>query len=93
MKESGMAVGAIEIGVARNLLHTQSGKGKEIADYLRRELGLPEKLISFEVKFERQELITVTCVYYPTERKESVADMPPMGQPQREQRFPGNDHG
>ena len=88
-----MADGSIDVGVSAKLLHTNSGKGKEIADYLRHELGLPETLISFEVKFERQELITVTCVYYPTERKESVADMPPMGQPQREQRFPGNDHG
>lgn len=63
-----MADGSIDVGVSAKLLHTNSGKGKEIADYLRHELGLPEKLISFEVKFERQELITVTCVYFPTER-------------------------
>ena len=88
-----MADGSIDVGVSAKLLHTNSGKGKEIADYLRHELGLHENLISFEVRFERRELITVTCVYYPTERKEGAADMPPMGQPQREQRFPGNDHG
>ena len=49
----------------------QSGKGKELQDLLRRELGIPDSAKSFEVRFAIQEPVTVRVVYMPCEREEA----------------------
>ena len=41
----------------------KSGKGKEITDFLRRELGIPEGVQSFEIRIAMNEAITVKCQY------------------------------
>lgn len=48
-----------------DILFSHMGRGKEIADFLRAELGLPERVISFEVRFAPRDAITVTCTYCP----------------------------
>lgn len=55
------------------VLLTYDGRGKEIADFLRSELGLPEEVISFEVRFAPQDRIVVNCTYYPLELPEDPA--------------------
>jgi hypothetical protein len=49
------------------LMSTTSGKGRELADLLRRELGVPDNAISFEVRFALNEVVTVKCEYMPAE--------------------------
>lgn len=46
------------------------GKGKEIREYLQRELSIPAYCRSFTVKLEMSEVIRVECEYLATERKE-----------------------
>lgn len=41
------------------------GRGKELSDLLREELGIPKGVQSFEVRFARGEPVTVTCQYLP----------------------------
>lgn len=43
------------------------GKGKELCDLLRKELSIPPLVISFSVKFERNETVKVVCEYMPLE--------------------------
>lgn len=52
-------------GQARLCLTTRSGKGKELCDLLRRELGLPETVRWFEVRFCMEEPVSVKCDYLP----------------------------
>lgn len=49
-------------------LTVRSGKGKELCDLLRRELGIPELVTGFTVKFEMDDVVRVNCDYLPTER-------------------------
>lgn len=46
-------------------LTARSGKGKELCDLLRRELGLPETVRWFEVRFSTDEPVSVKCDYLP----------------------------
>jgi hypothetical protein len=45
-------------------MRPNSGKGKELQDLLRRELGIPESVKWFQVRFAMDELVSVTCEYY-----------------------------
>ena len=40
-----------------------SGKGKELQDLLRKELGIPDSVKWFQVRFAMDELVSVTCEY------------------------------
>lgn len=53
-----------------DILFPHAGRGKEIADFLRAELGLPDRVISFEVRFDPQKPIAVSCTYHPRELPE-----------------------
>jgi hypothetical protein len=46
------------------------GKGRELNDLLRRELGIPAGVQWFEVRFGMDELVTVKCQYVPRPRDE-----------------------
>lgn len=50
---------------AQIILTTRTGKGKELCELLRRELGLPETVRWFEVRFSRDEPISVKCDFLP----------------------------
>lgn len=45
-----------------------SGKGKELNDLLRRELGIPDSAKSYTVHFAVNEAVTVTCEYFALEK-------------------------
>ena len=53
--------------MADKLLTVKSGKGKELCDLLRKELGLPGIVVSFSVHFAVDEAVTVDCKYLPRE--------------------------
>jgi hypothetical protein len=42
-----------------------SGRGKELCDMLRKELGVPDGVREFEVRFAMNEAISVRCKYLP----------------------------
>lgn len=44
-----------------------SGRGRELADMLRRELGVPDHVLSFSVHFGVKSLVRVQCEYIPKE--------------------------
>lgn len=46
----------------------QSGKGKELLELLRRELGIPDSVVWFTVRFARDEVVSVTCEYMAKEQ-------------------------
>lgn len=46
----------------------QSGKGKELQELLRRELGIPASVVWFTVRFARDEIVSVTCEYMAKEQ-------------------------
>lgn len=48
------------------VLLPNKGKGKEIFDYLKKELGIPDRPISVEVRFAVGEIVKVTVEYMPT---------------------------
>lgn len=55
------------------LMQVRAGKGKELQDLLRRELGIPAGVRWFEVRFgssdkDDAELVVVRCEYLPRER-------------------------
>jgi hypothetical protein len=47
----------------KNIMLSTSGEGKELSDYLRRELGIPPGVTNFEVRFARNEPVVVKCEY------------------------------
>lgn len=47
-----------------------NGKGKELADLLRRELGIPGGVREFSVRFALGEVIMVNCTYFAKAAKE-----------------------
>ena len=49
------------------LLLTNSEKALRVVKLLREEFGLPENVMWFEVRFEVDEPVKVTCQYHPTE--------------------------
>lgn len=44
------------------------GRGKELQELLRKELGIPESCKWFQVRFAVDEVVSVTCEYMPRER-------------------------
>ena len=49
------------------------GVGKEIQDFIRTRLEIPEHATSFEIRFAVDELVTVKCEFFPApKRVESV---------------------
>lgn len=52
------------------------GRGKELCDLLRAELGLPGGLRFFEVRFAEGEPINVRCEYVPSEGEPEGVDDP-----------------
>lgn len=52
-----------------SVIQCMSGKGRELCDLLRRELGIPANAISFEVRFAVNECVTVKCEYQPELQK------------------------
>lgn len=49
----------------KTFLVTTTGRGKELCDMLRKELGVPESAVSFEVRFAVDECVKVKCEYMP----------------------------
>jgi len=64
------------------MLISTSGKGKEIADYLREALNIPAHVRWFDVRFAVGEPVTVRCEFFPAEVPEpedDPADPPSYG--------------
>lgn len=57
--------------MANKFLIPTDGKGKELQELLRRELGIPNTATSFEVRFAIDEVITVKCEYLAELRPEN----------------------
>lgn len=57
--------------VNQRLLTPRSGKGKELCDLLRRELGIPERVTGFTVTFQLDDVVRVNCDYIPAQRSEA----------------------
>lgn len=53
----------------QDFICTNRGIGKELIDLLRKELSIPEGVMSFEVRFAVNELVTVNCTYAPKTQK------------------------
>lgn len=51
-------------------LVTTHGLGKELCDHLRKVLNIPEGVRWFEVRFAKDEAISVQCEYLPRQREE-----------------------
>jgi hypothetical protein len=51
------------------ILMSQHGRGKELQDMLRKELGVPDGCRWFSVRFEVGEPVRVECEYTPEERR------------------------
>ena len=49
------------------VMQSMSGRGRELQDMLRRELGVPEHALSFSVHFGVDSLVRVQCEYMPKE--------------------------
>lgn len=52
----------------RKILDPMFGRGKELSDMLRAEFGVPPDAIWFEVRFARDEAVTVKCEFFPRAR-------------------------
>lgn len=50
------------------------GRGKELCDLLRRDLGIPKKATWFEVRFAVREAVSVKCEYIPEDRAGIAAE-------------------
>ena len=46
---------------------TRTGKGKELSDLLRKELKIPDRVVSFSVHFAVDDVVYVECKYMPAE--------------------------
>lgn len=47
------------------LMTPMKGRGKELCEMLRAELKIPDSVQWFEVRFHREEAVTVRCQYAP----------------------------
>lgn len=56
----------------KKVLVCTSGKGKEVADYLREQLNIPGRVYEFKVIFSLDDAVRVECGYYPTEKKDNA---------------------
>jgi len=63
---------------SRQPLLPNRGRGKRLSDLLRKELGVPEGCREFSVRFAFGEIVTVNCVYCPSE---AVETPPPARDP------------
>lgn len=63
---------------SRDPLMPHRGRGKELNDLLRAELGVPEGCQEFSVRFAVGEVVSVSCKYQPKERDREAA---PEAQP------------
>ncbi|MBU9154204.1 hypothetical protein KTD28_06225 [Burkholderia gladioli] len=50
------------------VMNSMNGRGRELADMLRRELGVPDHVLSFSVHFGIDSLVRVQCEYIPKEK-------------------------
>lgn len=48
----------------KEVLFADDGDGKEIVEYLREKLSIPENAVCFTVTFEYNSPIKVECLYY-----------------------------
>ena len=53
--------------MADQVMHSMSGRGRELQDMLRRELGVPDRVLSFSVHFGVDSIVRVQCEYMPKE--------------------------
>ena len=53
----------------RAILVSNTGKGKELQELLRKELGIPERVQWFEVRFAIEEPVRVVCQFHPVEER------------------------
>lgn len=60
--------------MAREVLNTVRGRGKELAELLLKELNLPVGTIAFEVRFAVDSDVTVKCEYLPEQASEDGQD-------------------
>lgn len=51
--------------MAESVMNSMTGRGRELADQLRRELGVPDHVLSFSVHFSVDSLVRVQCEYMP----------------------------
>lgn len=61
-----------------NYLVPQAGRGKELQELLRKELGVPEGATAFSVRFAHDDVVRVECTYLPVDRS-AVADITTLG--------------
>ncbi|MFP3798703.1 hypothetical protein [Paraburkholderia sp. SIMBA_027] len=54
--------------MAEIVMNSMNGRGRELADMLRRELGVPDHVLSFSVHFGLDSLVRVQCEYIPKEQ-------------------------
>ena len=50
----------------KKILLASSGRGKELAELLRSEFGIPAEVKWFEIRFAINEPVTVTCQFIAT---------------------------
>jgi hypothetical protein len=51
--------------IKRTAMHPYGGKGRELYEFLKKELCIPEGVRWFEVRFAMDEAVAVTCHYLP----------------------------
>ncbi len=56
---------AEQLAQPSKFLTPMHGRGKELCDMLRKELGIPEGARSFDVRFAYDDIVTVRCEYMP----------------------------
>lgn len=54
------------------VMQSSTGRGRELADMLRRELGIPDNVLSFSVHFSVNSALRVQCEYMPKEHVRNV---------------------
>jgi hypothetical protein len=47
------------------------GRGMELARLLRKELGIPEAAVWFEIRFALNELVSVKCEFFPADTSDT----------------------
>ncbi|MCO6427527.1 hypothetical protein [Nitrosomonas communis] len=53
------------------MLFTHEGKGKEVVDFLKEKLSIPNECAEFSVRFKWGQPIAVECEYYPEEKNDN----------------------
>jgi hypothetical protein len=55
-----------------------SGVGQELREHIERVLNLPPQMIGFELRFYRDEALTVKCEFYPQARDDPTGGQMPQ---------------